>query len=220
MMKKLLTIFAVLILSIGTLAACSDKDKENNDEGKSEEQSGESNDTNQDNEDANADDENEEAENADDEESKPGEIDGEDQLDLVLGDTGHFDTTLGTYDMTVSAAELKGYDFEGIESQLDDWILLDVTIKNTSDKALNAEDVIGAMEVTDNLEGSGSIGAVGAFDAVKDFEGEIEPGEEQSAQFITEVFEADAYYFRKVSGNVAGGSSNQVIWNIKSEDLK
>src|SRR5699024_10609562 len=112
-----------------------------------------------------------------------------------------------------------GYELEDIESQLDDWILLDVTIKNTSDKRLNAEDIMGAMEVTDNLEGSGSIGAVGAFDGVKDFQGEIEPGEEQSAQFITEVFEADKYYFRKVSWNVSGGRSNQVIWIINSKSL-
>ena len=31
----------------------------------------------------------------------------EDQLDLSLGDTGSFVTTLGTYDMTVTSAELK-----------------------------------------------------------------------------------------------------------------
>src|SRR5699024_7798637 len=143
----------------------------------------------------------------------------DDQLDLKLGDTGSFVTTLGTYDMTVTSAELKGYEFEGIESQLEGWIVLDVTIKNTSDKSLNVEDVIGSMDMTEDLEGSGNMDAAGAFDNVQSFEGEISPGEEQSAQFVSETYDSDMYYFRKNSGNVAGGSSNQVIWNISLDDM-
>src|SRR5699024_3992619 len=105
----------------------------------------------------------------------------DDQLDLSLGDTGSFVTTLGTYDMTVTSAESKGYEFEGIESELDDWILLDITIKNTSDKLLIAEDLMDPMELTEDLEGSGYMASSGAFEGVEEFEGEIEPGEELSA---------------------------------------
>lgn len=144
----------------------------------------------------------------------------DDQLDLSLGDTGSFVTTLGTYDMTVTSAESKGYEFEGIESEIDDWILLDITIKNTSDEPLNAEDLMSSMELTGNLEGSGYMDSSGAFESVEAFDGEIDPGEEQSAQFIAYAYESDKYYFRKSSGNVAGGSSNQVIWNIDVSDMK
>lgn len=207
-MRKFLLIFAVFMMSISMLAACNGED--GNDSGQLEEQVDEDNDVNEENDGSATDDQTEDA----------SDLDAEDQVDLSLGDTGHFYTDIGSYDMTVTTAELMGYELEGIASQLDDWILLDVTIKNTSDEPLNAEDIIGVMEVTDDLEGSGSIGAVGAFDSVEDFEGEIGPGEEQSGQFITEVFEADPYYFRKISGNIAGGSSNQVIWTIESEDLK
>ncbi|MBU5593856.1 hypothetical protein KQI76_01650 [Amphibacillus sp. MSJ-3] len=209
-MRKFLIAFGVLLLSITMLAACNDKDENTNDSEQPEEQVDENSDENNENDDLATDDQTEDA----------ADLDVEDQVDLSIGDTGHFYTDIGSYDMTVTTAELKGYELEGIESQLDDWILLDVTIKNTSDTTLNVEDIMGTMEVTDNLEGSGSIGAVGAFDSVEDFQGEIGPGEEQSGQFITEVFEADQYYFRKISGNVAGGSSNQVIWTIKAEDLK
>ena len=133
----------------------------------------------------------------------------EDQLDLSLGDTGSFVTTLGTYDMTVTSAELKEYEFEGIESELDLWILLDVTIKNTSDEPLNAEDLMSSMELTEDEEGSGYMDSSGAFESVEAFEGDIAPGEEQSAQFIAYAYDEDTYYFRKSSGNIAGGSRSE-----------
>ena len=144
----------------------------------------------------------------------------EDQLDLSLGDTGSFVTTLGTYDMTVTSAELKEYEFEGIESELDLWILLDITIKNTSDEPLNAEDLMSSMELTEDEEGSGYMDSSGAFESVQAFEGDIAPGEEQSAQFIAYAYDEDTYYFRKSSGNIAGGSSNQVSWQINQSDME
>ena len=144
----------------------------------------------------------------------------EDQLDLSLGDTGSFVTTLGTYDMTVTSAALKEYEFEGIESELDLWILLDVTIKNTSDEPLNAEDLMSSMELTEDEEGSGYMDSSGAFESVQAFEGDIAPGEEQSAQFIAYAYDEDTYYFRKSSGNIAGGSSNQVSWKINQSDME
>jgi len=144
----------------------------------------------------------------------------DDQLNLSLGETGSFVTTLGTYDMTVTSAEIKGYEFDGNESELDTWVLLDVTIKNTSEEPLVAEDLMESMELTEDEEGSGYMDASGAFDSVQEFQGEIAPGQEQSAQFIAYAYESDTYYFRKSSGNVAGGSSNQVMWKITENDMK
>lgn len=144
----------------------------------------------------------------------------DDYLDLALGETGTFVTTLGTYDMTVTSAELKDYEFEGIESELDCWVLLNVTIKNTSDEPLNVEDLMESMELNEAEEGSGYMDASGAFDSVEAFEGEIGPGEEQSAQFIAYAYDSDTYYFRKSAGNIAGGSSNQVSWKINQSDMK
>ncbi len=197
-----ISITTILILSIiWTLGACSDKDASNDNN------LAENTENNSSEEDS--------SEKDDDLKSLLKSIEeADDQLDLAIGDTGSFVTTLGNYDMTVTAAESKGYEFEGIESELDDWILLDVTIKNTSDKSLNAEDLMSSMELTEDLEGSGYMDSSGAFDSVEDFQGEIEPGKEQSAQFIAYAYDANTYYFRKSSGNVAGGSSNQVIWNI------
>jgi len=210
---KRISITAILILSIiWILGACSDKNVSNG-EVATDNHSSENSETVSSEEDS--------PEEDDDLASLLKSIEeAEDQLDLSLGDTGSFVTTLGTYDMTVTSAELMGYEFEGIESEIEEWVLLDVTIKNTSDEPLNAEDLIESMELTEMEEGSGYMDSAGAFDSVEEFEGEIEPGEEQSAQFIAYAYESDIYYFRKSPGNVAGGSSNQVIWNINIDDMK
>lgn len=145
---------------------------------------------------------------------------GQDQLDLLVGDTGTFVTTLGTYEMTLNDAALKGKEFEGVKSTRDDIILLDITIKNTDDDTLDLEDLIYSMEIADDLEGAGSGDNAEGFDTVDAFKGEIEPGEEKSAQFLTTVNTADEYFFRKDSGIVATKGSNQVIWTIKTEEIK
>lgn len=214
MKRTSITIMLALTI-IWALVACSDKNESNED------------DTN--NEDSVENEESESAESDSVEEDEDDDDlttlletieDADDQLDLSLGDTGSFVTTLGTYDMTVTSAESKGYEFEGIESELEDWILLDVTIKNTSDEPLDAEDLISSMELTEDLDGSGYSDSAGAFDEAEEFEGEIEPGEEKSAQFVAYAYESDTYYFRKNSGNIAGGSSNQLIWNINTSDME
>ncbi len=144
----------------------------------------------------------------------------EDQLDLKIGDTGTFDTTIGTYEMTLHTAELKGAELDGVTSQLDAFILLNIAIHNTSQKDLSIEDIIMSMEVTDNLEQTGSLDGAGAFESIEEFTGVIKPGEEKTGQFIAEVFEADKYYFREDPGNVAAGGSNQVIWNIPISEVE
>lgn len=213
-MKRIITLFIMTFMVVMILGACSDKkDNEEPVSGNDSVENANNDSTETDNEEA--------TEEDDDLTTLLKTIEeAEDQLDLSIGDVGSFVTTLGTYDMTVTSAESKGYEFEGIESELDDWILLDVIIKNTSDEPLNAEDLMSSMELTEDQEGSGYMDSSGAFESVDEFDGEIEPGEEKSAQFIAYAYESDKYYFRKSSGNIAGGSSNQVVWNINASDMK
>jgi len=92
-------------------------------------------------------------------------------------------------------------------------------VKNISDDTQKVEDLLYAMEVTDWLEGNGTGDASEFFDLEK-MQGDLAPGEEMSGQFVTNVYEAEEYYFRKSSGNVAAGSSNQVIWTIKADEAQ
>ena len=208
-MKNNMWITAIILLCILMLGACSNDEDVATDVDNNEE---ESNDL-----EGNEPDESEkESDNETDDEEKP-EV--EDQLDLVLGDTGTFDTTLGTYEMTVEHAELSK-EVEEEKSTRDGFILLDITIKNTSDHPLDAEDLIYSMEVTNNLDHSGSTDHADGFDTVEEFNGELEPGDEQSAQFLTIVDDSDEYFFRKTVGNIGGGSSNQVVWTIQADEAE
>lgn len=144
----------------------------------------------------------------------------EDQLDLSIGDTGTFDTTLGQYEVTLDRAELIDGELEGEVSTRDGYIILDVTLKNITDETLDAEDLMYSMEVTSDLDYSGSQDHAHVFETLDAFEGDIGPGEEMSAQFMTIVDESDEYFFRKAVGNIAGGSSNQVVWHFDAGEAK
>lgn len=142
----------------------------------------------------------------------------EDQLNLGIGDTGTFDTTLGTYEVTLVSAKLED-DIDGQSSELDRFIVLDLTVKNTSEGEQKVEDLLYSLEVTDYLDGSGFSDASEHVDSIEKMSGVIAPGEEMSGQLVTFVYNADEYYFRKDPGNIAGGSSNQVIWTIKADEV-
>ncbi|HEY4601380.1 MAG TPA: hypothetical protein VIG73_08945 [Cerasibacillus sp.] len=200
-MKRLTLILTALLVSTFILAGCSDD--------KDETKESDNNVVNEENNDG----------KDNDSDKGSSEITTEDQLDLKLGDTGKFDTTLGTYEMTVESAELLE-ELDGVESEFDYLILINLSIKNTSDHDLDVEDLMYSMEVTDNIKGSGHPDQAHNFESVKELTGIIKPGEEISGQFITHAYESDEYYFREMEGNVAGGVSNQVIWTISADEAK
>ncbi|MBB5147455.1 hypothetical protein HNQ35_002684 [Cerasibacillus quisquiliarum] len=213
-MKRLTLILTALLISTSMLVACSD-DKDEVKESDNNVVNEENNDG-KDNEDAEKDDD---SKDNDDLGKSTSEITTEDQLDLTLGDTGKFDTTLGTYEMTVESAELLE-ELDGVESEFDYLILINLSIKNTSDHDLDVEDLMYSMEVTKEIEKSGFGDQAHNFESVKELTGIIKPGEEISGQFITHMFESDEYYFREMEGNVAAGGSNQVIWTIPADEAK
>ena len=61
----------------------------------------------------------------------------EDQLDLRIGDKGKFDTDLTTFEITLNGAEIID-EVDDISSQLDSFILLDITLKNTGEETYTA----------------------------------------------------------------------------------
>ncbi|HEY4601393.1 MAG TPA: hypothetical protein VIG73_09010 [Cerasibacillus sp.] len=202
-MKRLTLILTALLISTFILAGCSDD--------KDETKESDNNVVNEENNDG--------KDNEDDSDKSASEITTEDQLDLTLGDTGKFDTTLGTYEMTVESAELLE-ELDGEESQFDYLILINLSIKNTSDHDLDVEDLMYSMEVTEMIDGSGFSDQSHVFESVEELTGVIKPGEEISGQFISDIYESDEYYFRERSGNVAAGGSNQVIWTIPADEAK
>ncbi len=143
-----------------------------------------------------------------------------DQLDLSIGDTGKFDTTLGTFDLTLDSVKLIGTELDGVTTDLDEFILIDLTIKNTSNHNMKIEDVLLTLEITDNLEMQGEKDRADLFDSVDYFTGNLEPNEEAKGQFIAETYTADTYYFQESIGDIAAGVSNQVRWTFAADEAK
>ncbi|MUK87037.1 DUF4352 domain-containing protein [Ornithinibacillus sp. L9] len=217
-MKDILYTLSVIVISCSILVGCNDKQEpdkiQNNTENPNTE---EEQDVNE-----NEDNENIEESNKEETDTSSSALDSdvEDQLDLQVGDTGVFDTTLGTYEMTVDSAEVTNSEIDGISPKFDNFILLDITIKNISEQVLDLDDLMVSMEATDNLDMAGYTDSSGIFDSIEEITGTIEPGETVAGQFITESYDSDEYFFRKNPGNVAGGSSNQVIWKINTDEAR
>ena len=147
--------------------------------------------------------------------------DEENQLDLRVGDTGVFQSTWGTFELTVETAEIVGTELDGEESYLDELIVLDLTFKNIGDTEIRAEEIMHGMEITDDLEkDSGYSNGASIFESIDLFEGELQPGEERATQFIGYIKTAKEYFFRKNPGNVEAGTSNQVIWRIPDGEAR
>lgn len=208
-MRKVLIVCAILLMTMTVLGACGDQ-KENEPPKKD----------NQTEDNQIKDNENESDNNSNQSGSTDKNSDIEDQLNLKIGDTGKFVTVLGSYDMTLHEATLIDDEIEGEKSTRDGFIILDLTIKNSGDENIDLEDVILSMEVASNLEHSGSTDHAHGFETLDAFEGELEPGKEKTAQFMTIVDDTAHYYFRKMVGNIASGSSNQVIWTFSAEEGK
>ncbi|RDW21720.1 hypothetical protein [Oceanobacillus chungangensis] len=147
-------------------------------------------------------------------------IEAEDQLDLRIGDKGTFDTTIGQFEITLDGAKIIKEKLDGEESQLDDLLLLDLTVKNISGETMLLEDILESTIVKDNLEHSGNHDASGYFDSVKGLTGEIADGEIISGQFITDINERDEYYLVQDSGAVSIGTTNQVMWTIPASEAQ
>lgn len=203
-MKKSLVGVMALLLMATILAACSDDKnnqpdvKENDDIEKVEETE----------------------EDANEEAPDQGNDSVEDQRDLTIGETGTFQTTLGTYEVTLESAEIVGAELDGEASLFEELIVLELTFKNIGDDTLLAEEIMYDMQITDDLDTSGSSNGAEEFDSIEVFQGEIQPGEEKAAQFIGDIYTADEYFFRKAEGNVVAGTSNQVIWTITDAEAR
>lgn len=76
------------------------------------------------------------------------------------------------------------------------------------------------MEGINDLDYTGSQDHSDLYDTVEGFVGDIELGEELSAQFLTIVDDSEEYFFRKAVGNIGGESSNQVVWSFDVAEAK
>ncbi|MFD1171470.1 hypothetical protein [Oceanobacillus picturae] len=217
-MKKWLVVLLVMVTFV--FSACSNEEESSNDEEQNldETMEGNNNEDEQEEEEST----NEEDSSKEDEEraSGPFETQTEDQLDLTIGDTGRFDTDLTTFEITLEDAEIIEGELDGEQPQFDSIILLDITIKNTGEETHPVQDLMYGLEVTSDLRGTGMQNGAEYFDSVEEMTGELASGEEITGQFITDIRDAEEYYFRLRSGITGSGASNEVIWTIPDKEVR
>ncbi|GAQ19904.1 ABC transporter substrate-binding protein [Oceanobacillus picturae] len=217
-LKKWLVVLLVLITLI--ISACSDEEGSPNDEEQNLEETIEGNSNKDEQEDEEKENDTSAEEERDSEEASGGfETQTEDQLDLTIGDTGRFDTDLTTFEITLDDAMIQQEVDEKV-SEIGGYIILDITVKNTGETTQPVEDLLYGFEVTIALDMTGYQDYAESFASIDEMTGDLKPGEEVSGQYITEVYEAEEYYFRLRSGITASGSSNEVIWTIPDKEVR
>ncbi|MEK4563629.1 hypothetical protein MKX54_02920 [Alkalihalobacillus sp. FSL R5-0424] len=156
------------------------------------------------------------------EDSSPnlGEGTTEDQLDLRIGDTGQIETSLNMFELTVNSVEMLD-DINGETPEREKLILTDVTLKNLSDTTMDISEALDVIEITVNLEGSGSPDFAKYYESVETLEGQLESEEEIKGQLVFEENVRDEYFIRVSEGLIAaGGAKNQAIWTFTREEAE
>ncbi|MGN7312385.1 DUF4352 domain-containing protein [Alkalicoccobacillus gibsonii] len=215
---------AVLLISVGILSACGDNEDQSSEDMTTSGSEQRDTDTQVEGSseglteriDSSSDDE--ETEN----DSSPnlGEGTTEDQLDLRIGDTGKIETSLNMFELTVNSVEMMD-DINGETPEREKLILTDVTLKNLSDTTMDISEALDVIEITVNLDGSGSPDFAKYYDSVETLEGQLDSGEEIKGQLVFEENVRDEYFFRVSEGLIAaGGVKNQAIWTFTREEAE
>lgn len=216
-MKKLFIIFLTGIFITG----CSANGDDNKVEEEADQASEAVNDDQQDEE--SDDDAGNEEDGADSDKDKDAkgafESEEEYQLDLKMGDTGSIHSTVGKYDITLNSSEIKE-EIDGQSPELEQLVILDVTVKNTSDSALELTDILDTFDLTDDMEFSGYGNVSHLYEGLEELSGEIDVDEEVTGQMVMNAYDSDVYYFRENPGVVEAGLSNEVVWTIEESDME
>ena len=141
----------------------------------------------------------------------------ENQLDLTLGDTAEIKTELDHYNVTLDAARIEE-EINQQRSQLEQFVVLDVTVENIGKEPLKLEDVVFNIQVSD-LDAGGGNGDIAPLLGEPEFAGELGPGEKQQGTLIFESYKSEngTYYMYLGHGFEAAGLMNKATWTFPIE---
>ena len=143
-----------------------------------------------------------------------------DQLDLRIGDTGTVESTTGLYEITLNGVEVI-QEVDGQMSELDEFMIAEFTIRNIGEEAIDALDTIGNFELTDAPEAAGMTDMAEHFEGVDAFDGNINPGEQATAQTLYYTFDADEYYVLVTEGLVGTGAvKNKITFTFEKSEAE
>lgn len=205
-MKKTTALIATMIAIPFILGACSDSD-----DGASSAPAEESSTTG----DAGTD---EDSENETDDTDTPAE-EGEDQLDLVVGDTAIMESNVASFEFTLNSVEMVE-EIDGEMPELDAYIIASITIKNVGDEPIDALETSRTFEYTDFLEGSGMPDDSEWYDEYDGVEGEIAPGDEMTGTAVYQGYVDDENYLRVKPGLTGISAINDAMFTFTLDELE
>ncbi|WP_078553170.1 DUF4352 domain-containing protein [Alkalihalobacterium alkalicellulosilyticum] len=143
-----------------------------------------------------------------------------DQVDLELGDTGILEDTIGSYQITIHSISFA-QELEGKKPSLDYFFSVEVTVENIGSSDLTADEPISVLQVTADLEETGTFDISSQFSDITKLRGMLHPGQEKRGTIVFDVEEAEHYFISVRSGFLSSGAvKNQTVWNIQNENLK
>jgi len=205
-MKRTTSLIATMVAIPFILGACSDSD-----DGASSAPAEESSTT----DDAGTD---EDSENETDDTGTPAE-EGEEQLDLVVGDTAIMHSNVASFEFTLNSVDVVE-EIDGEMPELDGYIIASITIKNIGDEPIDALETSRTFEYTDYLEGSGMPDDSEWYDEYDGVEGEIAPGDEMTGTAVYHGYIDEENYLRVKPGLTGISAINDAMFTFTRDELE
>lgn len=142
------------------------------------------------------------------------------QINLKVGDTANVKTDISHYLLTLNSVKFKNGEINGQKSQLEAYIVADITLKNIGNKTIKAEEAMKNLQLTDLLKGSGEPDdsvLLGDPNAIK---GNLKPGQSKSGEAVFQVYKKNKYYLINNPGLVASGVLNNIRFTFHASEAK
>ncbi|QQK77624.1 DUF4352 domain-containing protein [Salicibibacter cibarius] len=139
------------------------------------------------------------------------EEDFEEDQQLTLGETGTYDSNMGTFDITPNDVWAED-EYEGDSPENDHFIFIDVTIENVSDQTVDGLDLADSDLMNESESYVGTYWDDG-------FEGEeVGPGDSIDGEIIFDISETNSYEL--IYGLNLGSLANEVRWEFDESELE
>ncbi|PAV28969.1 hypothetical protein CIL05_13390 [Virgibacillus profundi] len=145
----------------------------------------------------------------------------ENQSGLKIGETGTIVNADDESRYEVTLNEVRYEEIENVKLFGEVFAVVDVTIKNIDDKTINSEDIFyPSIGELDTNEYTGPVG----FEFVQDIpgidviEGEIEPGESVTVNYVFDINKADNYHF--AFGTTWDNIITRAEWELSEDEVK
>ncbi|KGA96956.1 hypothetical protein AJ85_17295 [Alkalihalobacillus alcalophilus ATCC 27647 = CGMCC 1.3604] len=144
-----------------------------------------------------------------------------DQLDLAIGDTARISSNTGEFEITIHSVELIDNEIDGEAPMFDHFIKAEVTITNIGESVLERESTISILEITDNLEASGTPDYSSQFESIEYLDGKIAPGDTVSVEALFDIYAGEEQYIRVNPGLIASDAvQNDVRWTFDLNEAR